>query len=71
MNNKSYVILAKWDYAIDLWLGGISDNPDHLMDRWNEYLDYYGPNDTKPELIKIVELNVNSDLSIDVKDYVE
>lgn len=69
MNNKSYVILAKWDYGIDLWFGEISDNPDHLMDHWTEHLDYYAG--TKPELIKIVELNVNSDLSIDVKDYVE
>lgn len=65
--SKAYIILAKWNYGIDFWFGGLSDDIDDLTDFWTLYLENW-IGDNKPTLIKIVELSCDSDLVVTASD---
>lgn len=49
-----YLVIAKFDYGIDFWLGGVSSDEDCLMSLWNSYLqDFKCYNEHLPEFIGI------------------
>lgn len=56
-----YLVIAKFDYGIDFWLGGVSSDEDSLMDAWEQYLQDWRQHVNIPEFIGIhkVEHTVN------------
>jgi len=51
-----YLVIAKFDYGIDFWLGAVSSDEDSLMSLWNSYLqdfERYAGTPLLPEFIGI------------------
>jgi len=60
-----YLVIAKFDYGIDFWLGGVSSDEDSLMASWEWYLKEWHHIDI-PEFIGIHKVEHTIETQINV-----
>jgi len=64
-----YLVIAKFDYGIDFWLGAVSSDEDSLMSLWNSYLqdfERYAGTPLLPEFIGIHKVEHTIETQINV-----